>query len=204
MQVRIGPNASARSACCSRSPTCSSCCSRRSSSRPARTRYLFFIAPHGTFMPALAAWAVDSVRRRGARRHQRGLLYVLAMTSMGVYGDHPRRLGVELEVRVPGRMRSAAQIVSYEIAMGFALVGVLICDGSSISSDIVRAPGRLEPPTGTGCRCSRCSSSTSSRRSPRPTATPFDVAEGGSRKSSPASTSNIRASPSRCSSSPNT
>ena len=41
-----------------------------------------------------------------------GLLYILAMTSIGVYGDHPRRLGVELEVRVPGRLRSAAQIVS--------------------------------------------------------------------------------------------
>ena len=145
-------------------------------------RYLFFLAPMLALAPALAAWAVvpfaDGMVLADINA---GLLYILAMTSMGVYGDHHRRLGVELEVRVPGRLRSAAQIVSYEIAMGFALVGVLMARNSLNLSDIVARPGRRRlRSTGTGCRCSRCSSSTSSPAWPRPTAQPFDVAEGES------------------------
>ena len=65
-------------------------------------RYLFYIAPLLALAPALAAWAVvpftDTLVLANINA---GLLYILAMTSVGVYGDHPRRLGVELEIRVP-------------------------------------------------------------------------------------------------------
>ena len=105
-------------------------------------KFLFVLAPVMALMPALAAWAVmPFVDRLVLADVNAGLLYMLAMTSMGVYGVIHRRLGVELEVRVPRRLRSAAQIVSYEIAMGFALVGVLMAAQSLNLGDIVNAPG---------------------------------------------------------------
>src|SRR5262252_53540 len=103
------------------------------------SRYLFFIAPVLAIAPALAAWAVipftDGVVLADINA---GLLYVLAMTSMGVYGVILAGWASNSKYAFLGCLRSAAQIVSYEIAMGFALVGVLMAANSLNLSDIVR------------------------------------------------------------------
>ena len=102
-------------------------------------RYLFFIAPMLALGPALAAWAVipfaDGLVLSDI---DAGLLYVLAMTSIGVYGIILAGWASNSKYAFLGCLRSAAQIVSYEIAMGFALVGVLMAASSLNLSDIVR------------------------------------------------------------------
>jgi NADH-quinone oxidoreductase subunit H len=103
------------------------------------SRYLFFVAPLLTLGPALAAWAVipfsDTLVLANINA---GLLYVLALTSMGVYGVILAGWASNSKYAFLGALRSAAQIVSYEIAMGFALVGVLMVASSLNLSDIVR------------------------------------------------------------------
>ncbi len=102
------------------------------------SRFLFRIAPVLSIVPALAAWAVipfaDGVYFSDINA---GLLYVLALTSMGVYGVIVAGWASNSKYALLGALRSAAQIVSYEIAMGFALVGVLMASGSLNLSDIV-------------------------------------------------------------------
>jgi NADH-quinone oxidoreductase subunit H len=108
---------------------------------PARSNhYLFVIAPTLAIAPALAAWAVipfdDGLVLADV---DASLLYILALTSMGVYGVIIAGWATNSKYAFLGTMRSAAQIVAYEIAMGFALVGVLIAAGSINLGDIVRA-----------------------------------------------------------------
>mgnify|MGYP003378059900 FL=1 len=102
-------------------------------------RYLFFIAPMLALGPALAAWAVVPFAEGLVLADiNAGLLYILAMTSIGVYGIILAGWASNSKYAFLGCLRSAAQIVSYEIAMGFALVGVLMAANSLNLSDIVR------------------------------------------------------------------
>ncbi len=104
------------------------------------SRFLFLVAPILSLAPALAAWAVipfaDGLVLADINA---GLLYVLAMTSIGVYGVIIAGWASNSKYAFLGAMRSAAQIVAYEIAMGFALIGVLMLSGSLNLGDIVKA-----------------------------------------------------------------
>ena len=101
---------------------------------------LFLIAPLIVLVPALAAWAVIPFSPDFVLADiNAGLLYVLALTSLGVYGVILAGWASNSKYAFLGAMRSAAQIVAYEIAMGFALVGVLMAAGSLNLGDIVRS-----------------------------------------------------------------
>ena len=103
-------------------------------------KFLFVLAPIMAIMPALAAWAVVPFSPELVLSNiDAGLLYLLAMTSLGVYGVIIAGWASNSKYAFLGAMRSAAQIVSYEIAMGFALVGVLMAAQSLNLGDIVRA-----------------------------------------------------------------
>ncbi|MCH9693792.1 MAG: NADH-quinone oxidoreductase subunit NuoH [Gammaproteobacteria bacterium] len=104
------------------------------------SKFLFVIAPLLTLIPALAAWAVMPLNSDFVIADiNAGLLYVLALTSVGVYGVILAGWATNSKYALLGAMRSAAQIVAYEIAMGFALVGVLMAGGSLNLGDIVEA-----------------------------------------------------------------
>ena len=102
-------------------------------------RTLFLIAPLLSIGPALVAWAVLPFNDGMVLADiDASLLFVLAITSLGVYGVIVAGWASNSKYAFLGAMRSAAQIVSYEIAMGFALVGVLMAAGSINLGDIVR------------------------------------------------------------------
>ncbi|MFZ0788600.1 MAG: NADH-quinone oxidoreductase subunit NuoH [Chromatiaceae bacterium] len=101
---------------------------------------LFLIAPMISITPALAAWAVFPFDEGLVLADiHAGLLYILALTSLGVYGVIIAGWASNSKYALLGAMRSAAQIVAYEIAMGFALVGVLVAAGSLNLGEIVVA-----------------------------------------------------------------
>jgi len=106
--------------------------------------YLFLIAPILTIAPALAVWAVVPFNDGMVLANiDAALLYVLALTSVGVYGIIIAGWASNSKYALLSAMRSAAQIVAYEIAMGFALVGVLMLGGSLNLGDIVRAQAEM-------------------------------------------------------------
>jgi len=103
-------------------------------------RYLFLLAPIIALVPAFAAWAVVPFNDFMVLADvDAGLIYVLALTSLGVYGIIIAGWASNSKYAFLGAMRAAAQTVSYEIAMGFSLVGVLILAGSMNLREIVLA-----------------------------------------------------------------
>lgn len=103
-------------------------------------RYLFFIAPVLCIVPALAAWAVVPFDSHWVLADiDAGVLYLFALSSLGVYGILLAGWASNSKYSFLGALRSSAQTVSYEIAMGFALVGVILAAGSSNLQAIVLA-----------------------------------------------------------------
>lgn len=108
----------------------------------ASSKTLFVLAPVLALAPSLAAWAVIPFSDGMALADiNAGLLYIMAITSMGVYGVIIAGWASNSKYAFLGSLRSAAQIVAYEIAMGFALVTVLMVSQSLNLSDIVRGQG---------------------------------------------------------------
>ncbi len=102
--------------------------------------FVFRLAPFLSLVPALAIWAVIPFSPEHAFANiDAGLLYILALTSMGVYGIILAGWAANSKYAFLGAMRSAAQIVAYEIAMGFAMVGVLMASGSLNIGDIIHS-----------------------------------------------------------------
>jgi NADH-quinone oxidoreductase subunit H len=101
---------------------------------------LFFIAPIVVMIPALAAWAVIPFGPGYALSNiNAGLLYVMAITSLGVYGVIVAGWASNSKYAFLGALRASAQMVSYELAMGFVLVAVLLVTGSMNMTAIVEA-----------------------------------------------------------------
>ncbi len=103
-------------------------------------RYIFLIAPMLTLVPAFVAWSVipfaDGMILADINA---GLLFILALTSMGVYGIILGGWASNSKYAMLSAMRAGAQVISYEIAMGFALVGVLMAAGSLNLNEIILA-----------------------------------------------------------------
>jgi len=107
------------------------------------SRALYLIAPVMAVAPALAVWAVIPFQAKAVLGNiNAGLLYVIAISSVGVYGVILAGWASNSKYAFLGAMRAAAQMVSYEIAMGFALVIVLMTSGSLNLSDIVMSQQR--------------------------------------------------------------
>ncbi|MBA3996791.1 MAG: NADH-quinone oxidoreductase subunit H [Candidatus Accumulibacter sp. 66-26] len=104
---------------------------------------IFLIAPMFAFAPALAAWAVIPFNDTMVLANvNASLLYIMAVTSVGVYGIILAGWSSNSKYAFLGGMRSAAQMISYEVAMGLALVVVLMVSNSLNLGDIVKAQGR--------------------------------------------------------------
>jgi NADH-quinone oxidoreductase subunit H len=103
-------------------------------------RGLFLMAPMLTFVLACLAWAVIPVADGWAMADINvGLLYLFAISSLGVYGIIVAGWASNSKYAFLGAMRSAAQMVSYEVSIGFVLVTVLLCVGSLNLNEIVKA-----------------------------------------------------------------
>jgi NADH-quinone oxidoreductase subunit H len=109
----------------------------------AANKGLFLLGPIMTIMPALAAWAVIPFGPEVALSNiNAGLLFVMAITSMEVYGVIIAGWASNSKYAFLGAMRASAQMVSYEIAMGFCLVVVLMVSASLNLTDIVTSQAR--------------------------------------------------------------
>ena len=109
----------------------------------AANKGLFLLGPVMTIMPALAAWAVVPFGPEAALSNiNAGLLFLMAITSMEVYGVIIAGWASNSKYAFLGALRASAQMVSYEIAMGFALVVVLMVSASLNMTDIVLSQGR--------------------------------------------------------------
>ena len=107
-------------------------------------RVLFMLAPMLTFVLAMLAWAVIPVNDGWAIADINvGVLYLFAISSLGVYGIIIAGWASNSKYAFLGALRSAAQMVSYEVSMGFVLVTVLLCVGSLNLTDIVRAQTKV-------------------------------------------------------------
>ena len=103
-------------------------------------KFLFLLAPIITFTVAFAAWAVIPFNSIMVLSDiNAGLLYILAMTSLGIYGIIIAGWASNSKYALLGAMRSASLIIAYEIAMGFALVGVIMVTGSLNLGDIINS-----------------------------------------------------------------
>jgi NADH-quinone oxidoreductase subunit H len=103
-------------------------------------RYLFLLAPMLIFVLAMVAWAVIPVNDGWAIADINvGVLYLFAISSLGVYGIIIAGWASNSKYAFLGALRSAAQMVSYEVSIGFVMVSVLLCVGSLNLSEIVRA-----------------------------------------------------------------
>ena len=103
-------------------------------------KFLFLLAPIITFTVAFAAWAVIPFNSIMVLSDiNAGLLYILAMTSLGIYGIIIAGWASNSKYALLGAMRSASLIIAYEITMGFALVGVIMVTGSLNLGDIINS-----------------------------------------------------------------
>lgn len=101
-------------------------------------KMLFIVAPILAFAPAVVAWSVIPFSDTWVIADiNAGLLFLLAMTSLGIYGVIIAGWASNSKYAFIGALRSAAQVVSYEIAMGFTLVGVLMAAGTMNIREIV-------------------------------------------------------------------
>ena len=107
-------------------------------------KLLFLFAPMLTFMLAMLAWAVIPVNDGWAIADINvGILYLFAISSLGVYGIIIAGWASNSKYAFLGALRSAAQMVSYEVSMGFVIVTVLLCVGSLNLNAIVKAQENL-------------------------------------------------------------
>ena len=107
-------------------------------------RALFLMAPMITFVLACLAWAVIPVADGWAVANINvGILYLFAISSLGVYGVIIAGWASNSKYAFLGALRSAAQMVSYEVSIGFVLVSVLLCVGSLNLNDIVKAQSHI-------------------------------------------------------------
>ena len=104
------------------------------------SRLLFLFAPMLTFMLAMIAWAVIPVNDGWAIADINvGILYLFAISSLGVYGVIIAGWASNSKYAFLGALRSAAQMVSYEVSIGFVIITVLLCVGSLNLSAVVEA-----------------------------------------------------------------
>ena len=167
---------------------------------------VFLLAPLVTCVLALAAWAVIPVNVGWMIADINvGILYIFAMSSLMVYGVIMAGWASNSKYPFLAALRSAAQMVSYEVSIGFVIITVLLCAGSlNLSVDRAGAERAVTAcSAGTGCRCFRCSSSSSSRRWRKPTAR-RSISSKRNPNSSPASWSNTARRRTCCSCSANT
>jgi NADH-quinone oxidoreductase subunit H len=109
----------------------------------AASKGLFFLGPVMTIMPALAAWAVVPFGPEVVLANvNAGLLFLMAITSLEVYGVIIAGWASNSKYAFLGALRASAQMVSYEIAMGFCLVVVLMVSGTMNMSEIVMSQGK--------------------------------------------------------------